>query len=53
MLLVALLDLGVPYEYLERMTKENPARVLGLESGWTPSLPASLPDLGSPRLGGR
>lgn len=39
MLLAALLDLGVPYEYLERMAKETPERVLGLEPGWSPTLP--------------
>ncbi len=31
MTLAALLDEGVPYEYLEKMTKVNPARLLGLE----------------------
>jgi hypothetical protein len=39
MLLAALLDLGVPYEFLERMTKVNPASVLGLEAGWVPAMP--------------
>jgi len=34
MLLAALLDIGVPYEYLEKMTKRNPVDVLGLEPGW-------------------
>ncbi|MBI3648269.1 MAG: hypothetical protein HY240_05935 [Actinobacteria bacterium] len=43
-LLAALLDLGVPYEYLEKMTTRNPERVLGLEPGWTPAVPVSLPD---------
>lgn len=38
MLLAALLDVGVPYEYLEKMTKRNPVQVLGLESGWTPAV---------------
>jgi hypothetical protein len=50
MLLAALIDLGVPYEYLEKMTKINPQHVLGLEPGWTPALP-DLPDL-SVREGG-
>lgn len=36
MLLVALLDNGVPYEYLEKMTKKNPAEVLGLDPVWAP-----------------
>lgn len=45
MLLAALLDVGVPYEYLEKMTKRNPERVLGLEAGWTPAIEPSLPDL--------
>ncbi len=40
MLLAALLDLGVPYEFLERMTKVNPAKLLGLEAGWVPAMPA-------------
>lgn len=31
MTIAALLDEGVPYEYLEKMTKVNPARLLGLE----------------------
>jgi predicted TIM-barrel fold metal-dependent hydrolase len=44
MLLAALLGVGVPYEYLEKMTKENPAKVLGLEPGWTPAMPVDLPD---------
>lgn len=35
MLLAALIDVGVPYEYLKRMTTENPVRVLGLEREWT------------------
>lgn len=34
MLLAAMLDIGVPYEYLEKMTKQNPVHVLGLEPGW-------------------
>ena len=45
MLLAALLGVGVPYEYLEKMTKRNPERVLGLEPGWTPAIEPSLPDL--------
>ncbi|HLB62748.1 MAG TPA: DUF6282 family protein [Actinomycetota bacterium] len=36
MLLAALLELGVPYEYLEKMTKVNPVEVLGLEAGRAP-----------------
>jgi hypothetical protein len=36
-LLAALIDLEVPYEYLERMTKVNPVEVLGLDAGWTPA----------------
>jgi len=48
MLMVALLDNGVPYEYLEKMLKVNSAEVLGLDPGWAPSLttarhPAMLP----------
>jgi predicted TIM-barrel fold metal-dependent hydrolase len=31
MLVATLLDLGVPFEYLEKMTKRNPALLLGLE----------------------
>jgi hypothetical protein len=42
MLLAALIDIGVPYEYLEKMTKHNPVRVLGLEPGWAPA-PAAPP----------
>ena len=37
MLLAALLELGVPYDYLEKMTKRNCEQVLGLESGWSPA----------------
>jgi hypothetical protein len=44
MLLAALLSLGVPYEYLEKMTKRTPVEVLGLEPGWTPAAPVDLPD---------
>jgi len=36
MLLAALLDIGVPQEYLAKMAKETPAAVLGLEPGWIP-----------------
>jgi hypothetical protein len=41
MLLAALLDIGVPYEYLEKMTKQNPVAVLGLEPDWSPAVPAA------------
>jgi hypothetical protein len=27
---------GVPYEYLEKMLKQTPVEVLGLEPGWQP-----------------
>jgi hypothetical protein len=37
MLMAALLGVGVPYEYLERMLKETPVEVLGLEPGWQPA----------------
>jgi hypothetical protein len=37
MLLAALLEIGVPFEYLEKMTKLNSERVLGLEPGWSPA----------------
>lgn len=49
MLLAALLDVGVPYEYLEKMTKQNPASVLGLEPGWhaPPPRAAEPPPTGS------
>lgn len=43
MLFAALLDNGVPYEYLERMAKVTPERVLGLEPGWTPAMPSGTP----------
>jgi Family of unknown function (DUF6282) len=43
MLLAALLEVGVPYEYLEKMAKQNPVAVLGLESGWSPSAGALQP----------
>jgi uncharacterized protein DUF6282 len=39
MLMAALLATGVRYEHLERMLKETPAQVLGLEPGWTPAVP--------------
>lgn len=42
MLLAALLDVGVPYAYLEKMTKENPAGVLGLDPGWAPKSEPSV-----------
>lgn len=45
MLLAALLGVGVPYEFLEKMTTHNPVRVLGLEGGWTPAAPVNLPDV--------
>jgi hypothetical protein len=36
MLLAALTDIGVPYEYLEKMAKQTPALLLGLDPGWSP-----------------
>lgn len=39
MLLAALLDVGVPYDYLEKITKSNPVEVLGLDQGWEPATP--------------
>jgi hypothetical protein len=36
MLLAALLDIGVPQEYLEKMAKQTPALLLGLDPGWSP-----------------
>jgi len=39
MLLAALLDIGVPYEYLEKMAQQTPVAVLGLEPGWAPPPP--------------
>lgn len=36
MLMVALLDLGVPYEYLEKMLKVTSTEVLGLDTSWAP-----------------
>jgi predicted TIM-barrel fold metal-dependent hydrolase len=52
MLLAALLEVGVPYEYLEKMTKANCEQVLGLEPGWSPG-PAALGSVpgGSPAQG--
>ncbi len=38
MLMAALLGVGVPYEYLEKMLKQNPVEVLGLDAGWTPAV---------------
>jgi hypothetical protein len=49
MLLAALLDIGVPYEYLEKMAKQTPVAVLGLEPGWSPPPErAAEPGLASP-----
>jgi hypothetical protein len=39
MLMTALLEVGVPYEYLEKMLKVTSAEVLGLEAGWIPAMP--------------
>jgi len=39
MLLATLLDVGVPYEYLEKIMKANPVKVLGLDEGWAPAKP--------------
>ncbi len=36
MLIAALLDEGVPYEFLEKMTKVTPAEVLALDQDWVP-----------------
>lgn len=41
MLMAALLGVGVPYEYLEKMLKVNSAEVLGLDAGWTPANPSA------------
>lgn len=41
MLMAALLGVGVPYEYLEKMLKVNSAEVLGLDAGWTPADPSA------------
>jgi predicted TIM-barrel fold metal-dependent hydrolase len=41
MLLAALLELGVPYEYLEKTMKWNSEKVLGLEPSWAPAIPKS------------
>jgi hypothetical protein len=40
MLLAALIDVGVPQEYLEKMAKQTPALLLGLDPGWSPPGPA-------------
>jgi len=48
MLLAALLELGVPYEYLEKMTKVNGAGVLGLDPHWSPVLPDLSPSASAP-----
>ena len=45
MLFAALLDYGVPYEYLEKMASQTPAEVLGLEPNWAPALPSPAPPL--------
>jgi predicted TIM-barrel fold metal-dependent hydrolase len=44
MLLAALLELGVPYDYLEKITKRNCEQVLGLEPGWSPAPSVLAPD---------
>jgi hypothetical protein len=49
MLLAALIDIGVPYEYLEKMAKQTPALLLGLDPGWSPPGPAAA---GSPAAAG-
>ena len=41
MLLAALLELDVPYEYLEKMTTYNCEQVLGLEPNWSSSGPSA------------
>jgi len=51
MLLAALLSADVPYEYLEKMTRLNPLRVLGLEDDWKPSTPVDLPDVSGSAFG--
>jgi len=38
MLLAALLELGVPYDYLDKITHHNCEAVLGLEPGWVPAV---------------
>ena len=43
MLLAALLELGVPYEYLEKIAKVTPAEVLGLEGDWSPKSSETTP----------
>ena len=40
MLIAALLGVGVPFDYLEKMLKQNPVEVLGLDQGWAPAMPA-------------
>ncbi len=44
MLMAALLEVGVPYDYLEKMLKVNSAEVLGLERGWTPAVRETTPE---------
>ena len=39
MLMAALLGVGVLYEHLEKMLKQTPVEVLGLEPGWQPAAP--------------
>ena len=41
MLLAALIDIGVPYEYLEKMAKQTPALLLGLDPGWSTARPGA------------
>jgi hypothetical protein len=41
MLMAALLGVGVPYEYLEKMLKVTSAEVLGLDAGWAPADPGA------------
>ncbi|MGH9292040.1 MAG: DUF6282 family protein [Acidimicrobiales bacterium] len=36
MLFAALLDVGVPFDYLKKMASTNAEKVLGLEAGWSP-----------------
>jgi hypothetical protein len=43
MLFAALLELEVPYSYLEKMASQTPAEVLGLEPNWAPQPPAPPP----------
>jgi Family of unknown function (DUF6282) len=42
MLLAALLEVGVPQEYLEKMAKQTPALLLGLDPGWSPPGPTAV-----------